>query len=338
MTGSGEDDKHTEASESVPTADRTDTDNVADSTGRETRQDSGRRPDGETPGSQSSEQGTAEEREPTRSAGDGPVRDGRQTDVPPTGTEVPPDGTDSPPETTGHAHEPDSTGRTPASREAQSDHPHGTDRGDDPPLEGSNRPRETETDDSEDWTIVVRDIAVTVLAVLLVGGYLFAISGVWPPMVAIESGSMEPNMEVNDMVFVMDEDRFQPADAHGETGVVTAQRGEETGYGQYGGYGDVIVFKPGGSDRQTPIIHRAMFWVEEGDNWCEMADPELLGVVNTDSARCEANHAGFITKGDANNDYDQEGSGQAGMPVKPEWVVGTAELRIPGLGWFRLQY
>ena len=192
--------------------------------------------------------------------------------------------------------------------------------------------------ESDSWTLVVRDVTVTVLAVLLVGAYLFAISGVWPPMVAIESGSMEPNMDVNDMVFVMDEGRFQPAAATGDTGVVTARTGDGTGYGEFGNSGDVIIYEPGGSDAETPIIHRAIFWVEEGENWCEQGNPEYLGSLQPDDAVCEADHDGFITKGDANSNYDQASIGRATGPVRPEWIIGTAELRLPRLGWFRLQF
>jgi signal peptidase len=195
-----------------------------------------------------------------------------------------------------------------------------------------------EDEENDNWVVVARDVVVTVLAVLLVGGYLFAISGVWPPMVAIESGSMEPNMDVNDMVFVMDEDRFQPAAAEGDTGIVTAQSGAETGYRQFGNPGDVIIFKPGGNGARTPIIHRAMFWVEEGENWCDRADPDDLGRLNPGNDACEADHAGFITKGDANSNYDQASFRRSTGPVRSEWIIGTAELRLPKLGWFRLQF
>ena len=187
------------------------------------------------------------------------------------------------------------------------------------------------------WKLFTRDVVSSVLAVALLGMYLFAISGVWPPMVAIESGSMEPNMEVNDLVFLMETERFQPEEAHRDTGVVTAAIGSETGYGTYGGDGDVIVFEPDGNGNTTPIIHRAMFWVEEGENWCELAEPRYLGSLDTDDEDCIAPNDGFITKGDNNNRYDQA-SVQAERPIKPEWVVGTAEARIPRLGWFRLRF
>jgi len=192
---------------------------------------------------------------------------------------------------------------------------------------------------SDDFLVFVRDVVTSVLAVFLLGTYIFMISGVWPPMVAIESGSMEPNMDVNDLVFVMETERFQPAEAEGETGIVTAETGAETGYSNYGGYGDVIVFEPDGNENRTPVIHRAMFWVDEGENWYDRANQEFLGGADSceEIAACRAPHAGFITKGDNNPTYDQAGNGEF-VPVKPEWVVGTAEVRLPRLGWLRLRF
>ena len=191
------------------------------------------------------------------------------------------------------------------------------------------------------WKLFARDLATSVVAVLLLGGFLFAISGVWPPMVAIESGSMEPNMAINDLAFVMDSDRFQPEAAGavgpGDTGIVTADVGDREGYTQFGNSGDVIVFEPDGRSDRTPIIHRAMFWVEAGEDWTERADPaHLNGATCGQLSACPAPHSGFITMGDDNPAYDQAGN-RITEPVKPEWVVGTAEMRIPWLGWFRLQ-
>ncbi|MFB9805374.1 hypothetical protein ACFFQF_08330 [Haladaptatus pallidirubidus] len=49
---------------------------------------------------------------------------------------------------------------------------------------------------------------------------------------------------------------------------------------------------------------------------------------------CPAPHAGFITKGDANDAYDQVVP--ISEPVKPSWIRGTAEVKIPWLGHVRL--
>jgi signal peptidase len=193
--------------------------------------------------------------------------------------------------------------------------------------------RQADSAGQSDAKLFVYDLLSSVLAVAVVGAYLFAVSGVWPPLVAVESRSMVPNMQVNDLVFVMEEDRFPGEMAEPGTGVVTAQTGG-TSYTKFGGSGDVIVFEPDGNDRTTPIIHRAMYWVEAGENWCTSGDSEFLRGLDSGDERCTADHAGFITKGDNNAVYDQATSRSG--PVKPEWVVGTAEFRIPGLGWIRL--
>jgi len=191
------------------------------------------------------------------------------------------------------------------------------------------------------WRIFVYDVVSSVLAVLVVGAYLYAVSGVWPPMVAVESRSMAPNMQVNDLVFVMEADRFPGPGAQGDTGVVTAHTGREVGFSTFGGPGDVIVYQRDGNPRQVPIIHRAMFWVDEGENWYDEANPDYItadecGETPSEGLRnCPAPHAGFITKGDNNGRYDQVTS--LSRPVKPGWVVGTAEVRVPGLGWIRLR-
>lgn len=180
----------------------------------------------------------------------------------------------------------------------------------------------------------VLDIVGSAGAVVLVGVLLFAVSGVWPPLVAIESPSMEPHIDEGDLVFVMDEERFSGANA--EHGVVTAQRGE--GYVRFQRPGDVIVYEPDGNPDRTPIIHRAMFYVEAGENWYDRADPGARGRADNcaELTNCPANYSGFITKGDNNRHYDQVGGRPISDPVRPEWVIGTAEYRVPLLGEIRL--
>jgi signal peptidase len=188
----------------------------------------------------------------------------------------------------------------------------------------------------------LREILSSVAAVLLVGLVLFAVSGLWPPMVAIESPSMEPNMKTGDLVFVMEEHRLAPGAAYADTGVVTFRTGQETGYDKFDMGGDVIVYRPDGNGATTPIIHRAMFYVNASENWYDKAvavDPRAVGAADDcgELDFCPAPHGGFITKGDnenTNRHYDQVSGLSA--PVKPAWVVGTAEFRIPLLGNIRL--
>jgi signal peptidase len=182
--------------------------------------------------------------------------------------------------------------------------------------------------------LVVREVALSAGSVAVVGVLLFAISGIWPPMVAVESGSMEPHMHRGDLVFITDPGRFAPDAADDETGVVPFQRAREAGRWKFGDHGSVIVYdnpnRPG-----PPVIHRTRFWVEKGENWYDRADPDYIGASDCASMRnCPAPNAGFVTKGDANGRYDQVNG--LSEPVKPAWIVGVARVRIPHLGWVRL--
>ncbi|MFD1633289.1 S26 family signal peptidase [Haloplanus ruber] len=184
--------------------------------------------------------------------------------------------------------------------------------------------------------LVVRETALSVGAVVAIGLLLFALSGVWPPMVAVESGSMEPHMHKGDLVFITDTGRFTPDAAHEGSGVVPRSAGREVGYWKFGAHGSVIVYdEPGGAG--PPVIHRAQFWVDEGENWYDRANPDyVVGDNCVETPNCPAPHAGFVTKGDANRRYDQVNGISRSGPVKPSWIVGTARVRIPYLGWVRL--
>jgi len=197
--------------------------------------------------------------------------------------------------------------------------------------------RSTSDDGSSRAIRYAVDLLTSVGTVALVGLLLLAVSGIWPPLVAIESGSMEPHIAEGDLVFVMEDGRFS---GEGAThGVVTAQRAE--GYVQFDRPGDVIVFTPDGNERRTPIIHRAILYVKEGENWYDRAEPDAVGDADScaELTHCPADHSGFITKGDntrTNREYDQVGRSRITEIVRPEWVVGTAEWRVPILGEIRL--
>jgi len=179
-----------------------------------------------------------------------------------------------------------------------------------------------------------RDVVGSAGAVALVGLLLLSVSGVWPPLVAIESPSMEPHIDEGDLVFVMDEQRFSGPNAR--HGVVAAGQGQR--YVRFQQPGDVIVYAPDGDTSATPIIHRAMLYVEEDENWYARADPDAVGGADNcaELANCPANYSGFITKGDNNVNYDQVGTTPISAPVRPQWVIGTAEWRVPLLGEIRL--
>ncbi len=162
---------------------------------------------------------------------------------------------------------------------------------------------------------LTRDILTVLLAVFIFASLSQVVFGMWTPMVAVESGSMEPNMNIGDIVFIQSIDR---------THIITSQEAQGK-YIAFKEHGDVILYKPYGQDGVTPIIHRAMYFVEEGEEmW-------------TDGPA--APHSGYITKGDnkaTNMYYDQQGQVSYMRPVKEEWVIGVARYRIPYIGHLRL--
>lgn len=188
--------------------------------------------------------------------------------------------------------------------------------------------------DREGALMWIREMLSSVAIVLVIGLLLFGISGVWPPMVAVESGSMEPNMEVGDLVFVTEPGRLAPDAATNDIGVVTYEEGRSADYRTFGSYGSVVIYRPPGRTA-SPIIHRAMFHVEEGENWYDRADDEYHNAAGCAELRhCPAPHSGFITLGDNNGAYDQANGLAA--PVRAEWVTGVARVRVPYLGYVRL--
>lgn len=226
---------------------------------------------------------------------------------------------------------------------------------------------------------LVKDI---IFVVVVVGGISLLsqlVLGLWTPMVAVESGSMVPNLNIGDIVVVQGASR---------TDVIPWDEAEKTGYTAFNNPGDVILYRPYGKaslnlldqlkmligfapdkDKATPIIHRALRYVKEGE---AMWDGGPL-----------APFSGYITKGDHNDVIDQMagqifgtaktsyiqanrgdimdvGSGifldkQTGLliyetkngtfvgegisfltPVKEEWVIGVARAKIPLIGYVRL--
>jgi len=147
--------------------------------------------------------------------------------------------------------------------------------------------------------------ALVIVAIIISVAY--AATGTWHVGFAVESGSMEPNMQVGDLIFVQ---------APHRTNITTYETGEKLNYTSFKKYGDVVIYLRNGLSSETPIIHRAMYWVEKGG---EMPDGK------------PAPHAGYITKGDNNPGYDQPMLGAE--PVRPEWVIAVPRARVPYLGY-----
>lgn len=171
---------------------------------------------------------------------------------------------------------------------------------------------------SENFGIgLLRDLLFVISVVAIFSSVSYITLGLWTPMVAVESGSMIPNIQIGDIIFV---ESISRAD------ITTYVEGKNKDYTTFGEYGDVILYRPYGREGVTPIIHRARYYVEKGEPMWTGGPP--------------APHAGYITKGDnarTNPSFDQQGSISYNQPVKKEWVIGRARFsRIPLLGCISL--
>lgn len=204
----------------------------------------------------------------------------------------------------------------------------------------------------------LRDFGIAALILSIIVGSLYAYARVWPPVVVVESGSMMHGddsrfgvIDTGDIVLV------KRVDSRGD--VVTFVEGQKRGYETYSDYGDVIVYRPYGRSDVTPVIHRAMFWVEVNTtdnnqsnwtirvpeipkyaNWVKEIDLPEFGLEDYKAA--DAKHSGFITKGD-NNYYEgkpiadqHKRSRICREPVKLEWIMGVARGEIPWFGLIKL--
>ncbi len=115
-----------------------------------------------------------------------------------------------------------------------------------------------------DYTVYLREVFLAIGLVLLLLGSMWLATGMFPPMVVVESGSMKHNeagtmgaIDPGDLVLIMDPDRVEII-----TYLEASNRENENfGYESHGMYGDVIIYeKNGGSD--TPVIHRALLKAE----------------------------------------------------------------------------
>jgi signal peptidase I len=235
-----------------------------------------------------------------------------------------------------------------------------------------------------------RDVLLAAAIVGGVLGVLFLYTGVWPPMVVVESGSMmhvpcvatgtpevcDPGVgygkfgtiDPGDMVFVKSTPRREDVTTMAEAAAKDpAQR-------NYGKPGDVVVYFSGNIRTRTPIIHRAIAYVEAqgvpDPTACERtgnagsatytvfwegtsrsfraADGGIylpsMG-FGEPSYRPGAGYkpcwSGFITKGDnpVTNVFPDQATPSAALPRQPvrlDWLGGKAVGELPWFGLIKL--
>jgi signal peptidase len=162
------------------------------------------------------------------------------------------------------------------------------------------------------WVSLARDVTFAFAAVGAIALVLYAYAGVWPPMVSVDGTSMYPHMQDGDLILIQGIDK---------SNIVTYEEAKNNGYSTFNSYGDVIVYQPFGRKDMTPVIHRALYRVNE-------SEPMWQGGIL-------APNSGFITQGDNNFLFDQGSGVSPNTPVEDDWILGVAKFRIPYLGYVR---
>ena len=206
---------------------------------------------------------------------------------------------------------------------------------------------------------MIRDVVFAIAIVGLLLAILWGYTGQFPhsPMVVVTSGSMMHEDAPFGRIGTIDPgDLVLVKKIHWKDDVIT--RGPSyaptTKHKTYGDYGDVIIYIPdrngdGIADKDaTPIIHRAICWVQVNPDGTYTI--EEYGLYNVSSitiselglSNYKPPHNGFITKGDHNPSADQatrQGSLPAiSTPVKPEWIIGKARGEVPWFGLIKLVF
>lgn len=214
-------------------------------------------------------------------------------------------------------------------------------------------------------------VAIVVVATILLG--MFAYTGLWPPLVVVESNSMMHGTDNMSHIGAIDTGDLVLVKKVGvASDVKTYMDGYSSGYKTYGDFGDVIIYRKGGSETATPIIHRAMIYLEANPDGRSYTAPSLekvpkgkwttgdlgnswdnitstltifgVGFVNAvsidipDLLQGGQAKSGFITKGDHNQLIDLLYWGPAigYQPIDVSWVVGKARGEIPWFGLLKL--
>ncbi len=101
-------------------------------------------------------------------------------------------------------------------------------------------------------------VALAIVAVLLAS--LFAYTSNWPPVYVIESNSMQHGS--GDHLGALNAGDVVLAQKAPQSSIVTYVQGIRQGYSTYGESGDVLLYHPNGNPSVTPIIHRAIIYLQ----------------------------------------------------------------------------
>lgn len=123
----------------------------------------------------------------------------------------------------------------------------------------------------------LKGVIVALVIVVIILASLYAYTGKWPPLVVVESDSMQHSSDRSYIGVIDTGDIVLVKDNAPET-VVTYLQGQENGYQKYGEYGDVIIYERYGNPAYKSVIHRVICRVDYNSTGGGFDIPELAGI------------------------------------------------------------
>lgn len=222
----------------------------------------------------------------------------------------------------------------------------------------------------------LRGFILAAIIVLIIVGALVLYSGAWPPLVVVESKSMQHSNTESFIGTIDTGDMVILKKTNGAAEIRTYLDSLGDGYQTYGEHGDVIIYKPYGSDSRTPIIHRALLRMEYNltgggydipvlgeippSMWSVTGGPKdwhnlkteivLTGIgYNQVTVRLNVSiilsnfahvamtpFSGLVTLGDNNQGIVDQMTDICWAPVRADWVSGVARGELPWFGLLKL--
>jgi signal peptidase I len=163
---------------------------------------------------------------------------------------------------------------------------------DEMPRDGRRNRKEGEPENF--WKGLARDALIAGLIVALFLGALYLYAGVWPPLVVVESSSMQHGDDASSLGVIDTGDMVFQQAAPTRGSVITYLEGRASGYSTYGDYGDVIIFRKSGAP--TPIIHRAIMYVTIHVHGPVNATADVPDILLLDDSEWSAQNASGPTR------------------------------------------
>jgi signal peptidase I len=162
---------------------------------------------------------------------------------------------------------------------------------------------------------IVHDVLVAIIVVLIIITCIYGYTRTWPPVVVVESGSMQHDTDTSALGVIDTGDIVMVKKVNSPDDIRPWSIGKEENYETYGEYGDVIIYDKNGKGG-TPVIHRAIVFIQVNDTDKQPGDPFTFdvpewGIFNNRTIEYyieELNlqikytpprgHDGYLTKGD----------------------------------------